>query len=606
MTVPHPRTATLVLVASALLALAAQAAAVPINAPETVRAVHFAAANPLGLALLLEDARETRMGLIRKRCEDSFLDFVELMWPVVDPAQPFNRGKVQEAIALHLEAVTAGKIQNFLGNVPPGSTKTYLANVFWPAWEWGPRNRPDLRYMTWSYSEALVLKANDDCRKVIKSRVYQEFWGDRFQLMTGKSDAKGYYENDKGGWRRCSSMGGAGTGFRADRLIWDDPISIADADSPAALEASTRWFARTLPTRVRNAGGGMTAVKVPFWVRDVHGDLDTDPDDPRPVTVSATIGLMQRVHIHDISGIILKNPALGYQILLIEMRYQGDAHPARQLDTFPKSVIGYKDWRTEIGELADPVRYGEEALARLEASMMAEGLGSDAVAAQLDQWPIAGGGALFTEKMLPVIETHEAADGVDKRGWDFASSEGKKSDYTATARVRRGTDKRFYLMDSEQMKGSPAKVDAFITKYHKRDPITLPWSLPRDPGQAGKYQVQVIVRNLTVGRPVSSSGELGKVRSAKPVSSQAEHDNFVIVRHPGWEVTRSQMLEFPYGPHDDLMDAISRAFASHVGKAQVQENHGGWGGDVPADVEVPPHLATGPLAQVMPSRDFDF
>src|SRR5262249_15345984 len=162
--------------------------------------------------------------------------------------------------------------------------------------------------------------------------------------------------NNKGGWRRASSVSGAATGFRADRLIWDDPINVKDARSKAKLIEASEWFSKTLPTRVRNAAGEITKVKVPFWVRHVHGlDLEDDPlDGARKATASATVGIMQRVHLHDISGIILKNPALGYEVLLIEMRYKGDAHPARRLATWRPSTIGYKDPRTKYGDLADP------------------------------------------------------------------------------------------------------------------------------------------------------------------------------------------------------------------------------------------------------------
>lgn len=531
-------------------------------------------------SLLLTRWRAARMERARQRAEASFLDFVELMWPALDPKQPFCRGKVQEAIAMHLEAVHYGRIRNFLGNVPPGSTKTYLANVFFPAWEWGPRNRPDLRYMSWSYSDDLALQANEDCRKLIKHEVYQRFWGDRFQL-DASSDAKGFYRNNKGGWRRSSSVGGASTGFRADRLIFDDPHNVKHADSPAALLEATRWFSRSLPTRIRNAGGASTKVRVPLWVREVHGTLEADPDDARPVdaTVSATIGIMQRVHLHDIAGIILRNPALDYEILLIEMRYKGADHPARKLETWRGSTIGYEDWRTELGQLADPIRYPESEVQRLEAQMIADGGGSDAIAAQLDQWPLQIGGNMFKADWLPIIEPHEAPFGIDKRGWDFAGSKSKRADQTANARVRRGTDKRFYLMDSTAMRGGPGKVDEFIKVFHASDPRNLDWSIPRDPGATGIHFAEYVVRELAVGRHVSSSPELGKVQSAKPVSSQAEHGNFIIVRHPGCEITRSQLIDFPYGDHDDLVDAISRAFAAHVHEpAQAGEPHGGFRG----------------------------
>lgn len=560
--------------------LLAAAARIPLDPLPALSATLADNGVPPELLLFLDHSRATRHELIKLRCEKHFLDFVELMWPAVDPGQPFVRGKVQEAIALHLEAVHHGRIKNLLANVPPGSTKTYLVNVFFPAWEWGPRNRPDLRYMSWAYSPELSQKANEDCRKIIKHHVYQRFWGDRFQLEKD-SDAKSYYANNKGGWRRSSSVRGAATGFRADRLIWDDPHNVKEEDREAALVEATRWFSRSLPTRIRNATGDV-AVKVPYWVRDVHGDLEDDPDDPRPVTASATIGIMQRVHLHDCSGLILRNPALGYEILLIEMRYKGELHPARRLPTWPASSIGYQDWRTSEGELADPVRYPEAELKRLEAALTLEG-GTDAVEAQMQQWPVQEGGSLFTAESLLVdgrpLEPAEVPAGTDRRGWDFAGSEDKKADETADARVRRGSDKRFYLMEHHAFRGGPGAVDNYIRAKHATDPLDLFWSIPRDPGQAGKYQVWNIIRELTIGRFVHESPETGsKVTRSRPVSGQAAVGNFKIVRHHGWERARDQLVDFPYGDFDDIVDAISRAYAAHVVIPEAGEAHGGFRG----------------------------
>lgn len=533
--------------------------------PDIALAAHVESLNP-ALSFLLGGGRATRLEMARRRAELNFIDFVELMWPVLEPEQPFVRGWVQEAICAHLQAVTEGKITKLLINVPPGFTKSMLVSVMWPAWEWGPRNRPDLRYMSWSYSAELTEQHNENCRKIIESEVYQAFWGDRFELDE-KTNSKRYYKNTKGGWRRSSSIEGVATGYRADRLIWDDPHNVKDADSKAALREATRWFARTLPTRVRNPGGDVK-VKVPFWVREVHGmPLEDAPEDVgRKVMASATIGIMQRVDLHDISGIILKNPKLGYEILLVEMRYQGADHPARKSEAWRPSSIGYKDPRTEIGELADPVRYPAERVDEIEAQMMLEG-GSDAVAAQHQQWPHETSGTWFKIEWLPVIDPHQVPVDVSegKRGFDFASSPKKKADQTASARVGRDlVTKKFYLWHTAAIRGGPGDVEKFLSDLHNDDASTIDWSVPEDPG-TGKLYADYVVRELAAGRYVHTSPEVkDKVTRAKPVSAQAQHGNFVIVRHPGWEQARQELVDFPYGEHDDIVDAISRAFAACV------------------------------------------
>jgi len=577
----HPVAAARLLVIALIAMLASAAggafAARAVGAQASSAAAQVLGELPQGLGLALANLSTSRLKIAKKRAERRLIDFVELMWPVLDPGQPFVRTWVQEAICAHLEAISAGRLTKLLINVPPGFTKSRLVNVMWPAWEWGPKDRPDLRYMAWSYDARLSEDQNNDCRKVIESEVYQLFWGSRFSLL-GDSNAKSYYKNDKGGWRRSSSIGGAGTGYRADRLLTDDPHNVRDADSMAALKEATTWFAKSLPTRVRNASGDVR-VRVPFWVRAVHGKgLEDDPDDNRPVTVSATIVIMQRVHLHDISGVIMKNPALGYEVLLIEMRYRGENHPARKSEHWKGSSIGYADPRIVPGQLADPIRFPEHVVAAMEAQMMLDG-GSDAVAAQFDQWPLEVSGSWFKVEWLPVIEPHEVPTDVSigKRGFDFASSAAKKSDQTADARVGRGaSDRKFYLWDTHAIRGGPGDVEGFIRQRHTDDPQAVEWSIPEDPG-TGKLYADYVIRELSAGRYVSSSREeKDKVTRAKPVSAQAQHGNFVIVNHPGWELARAELVDFPYGDHDDLVDAISRAFAAEVAMPATPTEVGGW------------------------------
>jgi len=568
----------LLLVTVAMLGAIASAIGSPVN-PRAVAA--SASMFPTEVALLLSRPRTTSIRGAKRRAELHLIDFVELMWPVLDgTGQPFVRTWVQEAICAHLEAVSAGRLTKLLINVPPGFTKSRLVNVMWPAWEWGPRCRPDLRFMSWSYSDKLAEDQNLDCRKVIASEVYQRFWGGRFAIEPD-SDAKSYYKTDRGGWRRSSSVQGQGTGFRADRLIFDDPHPVKAGDSEASLKMATRWFAQTLPTRVRNAGGDVK-VKVPYWVCQVHGiGLEQAPDDDRPVAASATIGIMQRIALHDISGVILKNPVLGYEVLLIEMRYRGADHPARKSSHWRGSSIGYQDPRA-IGDLADPIRYPEAEVARLEAQMVLTG-GSDAVAAQFDQWPLEVSGSWFKIEWLPIIEPHEVPVGVGpgKRGFDFGGGGASdKADPSASARLARApsSPRAFYLWHTATKRGSPGDVEAFIRKQHADDPLGVDWSIPEDPG-TGKLYADYVKRECTAGRYVSSSPEAkDKITRAKPVSGQAQALNFFIVRHPGCELAQRELVDFPYGEHDDIVDAISRAFAAIVSRPTPKEDAGPLGG----------------------------
>ena len=76
----------------------------------------------------------------KKLCERSLANFVRCAWHVIEPGQPYTHGWHIDFICDHLEAITDelildnGEYYNrLLCNVPPGTMKSLLVNVFWPA-----------------------------------------------------------------------------------------------------------------------------------------------------------------------------------------------------------------------------------------------------------------------------------------------------------------------------------------------------------------------------------------------------------------------------------------------------------------------------------------
>jgi hypothetical protein len=53
---------------------------------------------------------------------------------VLEPSTPFVDGLHIQAICLHLQAITEGRLAHLIINVPPGHAKSLLTAVFWPAW----------------------------------------------------------------------------------------------------------------------------------------------------------------------------------------------------------------------------------------------------------------------------------------------------------------------------------------------------------------------------------------------------------------------------------------------------------------------------------------
>lgn len=222
------------------------------------------------------------------------------------------------------------------------------ANVFWPAWEWGPKRRPHERYITASYSQHLTIRDNIRFRRVINSDLYRLLWGDVFgQDMANVIKV----ENDKTGWKLATSVGGIGTGERGTRVIIDDGNSVMEAESEAVRNSTNMWFREVMPDRLGNMATG------------------------------AIVNIQQRTHENDISGVIMAND-LGYETLVIPMEFD----PDRRFYT----SIGWTDPRTQPKELAWPERFPAEVCESLKTTK-----GPYAWAGQYQQSPTPRGGGII-------------------------------------------------------------------------------------------------------------------------------------------------------------------------------------------------------------------
>ena len=446
--------------------------------------------------------------LEREVCAASLAVFARRAWPMLEPATPLKWGWALDAICAHLEAVTDGRIRRLLINVPPGSMKSLLTSVIWPAWEWGPKGMPQMRYLGTAHKQDLAVRDNTKCRRLIQSNWYQRHWPLR---LTGDQNAKTKFENAATGFREAMAFTGM-TGSRGDRVILDDPHSVDDANSAAKLAGDIVTFREALPSRVNN-------------------------------DQSAIVIIMQRLNEGDVSGVALE---LGYEHLCIPMRYEGPRAP---------TCIGWQDPRTTAGELMFPKRFPEEQVLELENS-----LGEYAVAGQLQQRPAPRQGGLFKPDQIGGIETIPAGAIKWARGWDLASvTDG--GDWTAGAKLGRLDDGRFVIGDMQRFQRGPDERDAAIVNTAGLDGKPVRVSIPQDPGQAGKTQVLYLTRRLA-GFNVESSPETGdKVTRAEPFAAQVNAGNVVMLRGPWNQALIDELRVFPNGKNDDQVDALSRAFA---------------------------------------------
>ena len=467
------------------------------------------------------DADQALRALDKYESEQSLRGFIKAAWHIVEPGREFNTGWHIDAICDHLEAVTSGDIMRLLINVPPGFMKSLTTNVFWPAWEWGPQNKPWHRYVSGAYSETLTVRDNRRTRMLIRDSWYQDLWGDRFKISSDQ-DSKIKFENDKRGFKMATSVRGVGTGERGDRIIVDDPHNVKDGESLAERENAVAWFTEVLPTRM---------------------------NDPR---TSAIVVIMQRIHQDDVSGHIIQND-LGYEHLMLPMEYE----PERRCYT----SIGFKDPRIEDGELLWPERFTKKVIER-DAKIM----GSYAIAGQYQQRPVPRGGGMFHREWFEKVPTAPAG-GITLRAWDLAATEAAKARsgtaFTVGLKMKM-VNEQYYIMDVVRGRWGEMQVDDEVLSAAMDDGHSVHISLPQDPGQAGKVQAKRFVK-LLKGFAVRTSIESGsKEVRATGLAAQAEAGNVFLVSGMWNKDFLDEICSFPMAAIKDQVDAASRAFGDLI------------------------------------------
>lgn len=444
---------------------------------------------------------------IRARCT-TLMGFVREFWDILEPNNPFVDNWHLHAIAEHLEAVTDGRIQFLLINVPPGSMKSLMVSVFWQAWEWGPKGLAHLRIITTAFNDGPVERDAAKFLALIESERFQALW----PIELERSGLK-VIENAAKGDRRAVAFGSL-TSQRGNRLIIDDPHSTTTAESDVEREKTTRQFR--------------------------EGALSRLNDQRR----DAIVVIMQRLHTDDISGVILKLK-MGFVHLRLPMEYEPDS-PC-------ETCIGFKDPRTVAGELLDP-RWTRDLWEDFKKKTTAY-----TVAGQYQQRPAPRDGGIFKRQWFDIVDA-APADAIRVRGWDLAASTDQSAAYTSGVRVSM-KDGIYYVEHAMRDRGTPADVERMIKNTATQDGAGVTISIPKDPGQSGIAQAHAYAK-LLAGFDVRFSPESGdKEHRARPVAAQAEVGNVKIVRGDWNEDYINDMCAFPSGTFKDWPDATSRAFA---------------------------------------------
>lgn len=518
----------------------------------------------------LRDQRRD-LAALKTEAESDLVAFVRMMWRAVEPEAQFVHGWPVDAMADALMAVSDGEIRRLLINIFPGAMKSLMLNVFFPAWEWGPRGMPHLRYISTSYSSGLTERDNARLLRVVSDPVYRRCWPG----VTITKEGVGYVENAATGWKLATSVGGKMTGFRADRILIDDANNPANVDSSDVREQTNLWLREVMPDRLNNLDKG------------------------------AIISIQQRTHEEDATG-TLAQYGTGYSWLCIPMEFDpmrsssvvlrrneaGEPEDVwsdpRGLDDEGDELDGlYTDAKGQLqlrhgspmahaeGQLAWPDRFSPTAIEEQKRIK-----GPYGWAGQYQQSPGARGGGIIRRDWWQTWPTELFPDfGTIVASLDTALEQNTTSDYNAfiamgafpndagapQLMLRAGWKQRMPLADLVKRVADDCyriKADYLLIEHKTRGRDVFD-EIRRLYASAPWKTVLIVPMGDKVSRLNAVSHLFSGDKRIDATSGIEVYENGMIwAPDTDWaEEVITEVANFPRGAHDDMTDALSQALA---------------------------------------------
>lgn len=436
-------------------------------------------------------------------CRRSLISYAIAEWSGYRPAAHHRK------IAAALERVERGDCRRLMIFMPPRHGKSMLASEFFPAWYLG-RN-PDRQVIHATYAQGLADDFGRKIRNLLKSDVHQAvFLGSG---VAADSAAASRFHTLGGGVYHAVGRGASATGRGAHLLLIDDPIKDREeADSEIIRSRLKDWYSSVAYTRLM-------------------------PD-------SAVVLIQTRWHEDDLAGWILAehNDEQWEVLSLPALDESGealwpDAFPIERLEQI-RSVIGPREWT-----------------------------------ALYQQRPRPDGGGEFRREWVQFYEgTPDEVAGATNRYIlvDPASEKRKTNDYTSAWCIGLGQDRNYYVLDMVRDRLNLAERGRLVMQMHRR------WR----PQQVRyeRYGMMADVQYLqelqwrenyrfAIEEVAGATPKNDRIRRLIPLFEarrlwfpqtlhRTDHSGRVVELVDAF--INQELLAFPVGVHDDMLDALAR------------------------------------------------
>lgn len=333
-------------------------------------------------------------------------------------------------------------------------------------------------------------------------------------------------------------------------LTIDDPIkNQEEADSILVRDKLTGWFESTAYTRLA-PGGGVLLIQTVWNDDDLAGRLQM---------------AMRSEEEGSDQYEIIKYPALSehweYRNELTQEILRLDAeieNPAPTITLLrPKDTCLHED------------RYPTEALKRIRANLQPR-----IWSALYQQNPVPDEGMYFKKEYFRYQKALPSPNGLRiYTAWDFAIGEKQQNDWTVGATVLQDETDMIYVLEIFRMKGDSFQiVEAMLDVALRWGSIpTTGYLVGAEDGQIWRAIEPLLKKRMgerrqyppyEVMRPMTD-----KLARARPLQGRMQQGRVVFPEGAAWlGQAEQELLRFPAGAHDDVVDALAWAAQLCMGK----------------------------------------
>ena len=407
----------------------------------------------------------------------------------------------------HLEAVERGEEPRSGIFLPPRHSKTETASKLFAAWALG--RRPERQIISIGYGQELAEGVGRRVRNLIADPRHAAIFP--ASRLSDDSAAAHRFSTTRGGEFVAVGRGGPITGRGADLVLVDDVFKDGDEARNPKLRASVReWFGEVVMTRL--------------------------------LPGAAVVLIGTRWHSDDLIGSLLRDHAPeGWKVL-----------------SFPAIAEHDESFRKE-GEALWADRY---PLAYLESQRRI--LGSASFGALYQQRPVLEEGAIFKPEWFRFYDERPTRLDRVVLSWDTAFKIGADNDYSACTVWGQLGDEYYHLFlwrGKVEFPELKEKVELLVKTWK-------PTATLVEDSASGQPLIQELMRNPELRIvPVKPKGD--KIARAHAITPLFE-SGAVLVSAAGSYKDQfiEELVAFPSGAHDDLVDSTTQALSYLRGSRQ--------------------------------------